>query len=73
MFQEMETQIDHSSPSYVSSTQVPKSKYISIKRVIFSEGKRLHDSYKQGNKLEPKERHRMAAGLSGILDLTNDN
>lgn len=65
----METQIDHSS----SSPQTPRSKSVSIKRIIFNEGKRLHNLYKQGNKLEPKERHRMAAGLSGILDSTNDN
>ncbi|RCH87205.1 hypothetical protein CU098_004035, partial [Rhizopus stolonifer] len=69
IFQEMETQIDHSS----SSPQTPRSKSVSIKRIIFSKGKRLHNLYKQGNKLEPKERHRMAAGLSGILDSTNDN
>ncbi|KAI7903565.1 uncharacterized protein BX663DRAFT_551274 [Cokeromyces recurvatus] len=46
---------------------------ISIKSSIFKEGQRLHDLYVQGVKLNPKERNCMAAGLSGILDLTNDD
>jgi hypothetical protein len=68
-YQLLENQLEKEANTSIES----HSKTISIKRPIFMEGQRLHELYKQGTKLEPKERHRMAAGLSGILDLTNDD
>ncbi|KAI8874654.1 hypothetical protein K501DRAFT_315725 [Backusella circina FSU 941] len=47
--------------------------YVPIKKRIFTDGSELHEKFKQGQKLEPKERDRMASGISGILDLTNED
>ncbi|GAA5815771.1 hypothetical protein MFLAVUS_009286 [Mucor flavus] len=75
---EQEASTSHINKSHVApenpiiSSVEPPSNLIPIKSSIFKEGQRLHDLYVRGVKLEPKERNCMTAGLSGILDLTND-